>query len=341
MNTTPSGRERGRMLRDRIFAEIEKESEDYRPNRLRPSEMGAECGRYLWLRYRWADKFEKFSGRMKRLFETGHLQEDRLAEDIRRTGARMYVKDPENPKQQISTMAMDGHIKGFLDGVGENVPYAVCEFVLTEMKSHNKKSFAMLDKDGVAACKPQHYAQMQFYLHQHGLGEALYIAVNKDNDDLYCEFVDYDKRYAEGLLRKAQMVVFSKTPPERISQNPTFFKCKYCSAQDVCHLQDLPPRSCRTCKWGEPAVKEGAELPTWYCNFHEAELDLDQQKRGCNEHRFNSHMVRGEVVSETDHIVYQDGDLEFVDSGPESEQSPADPPRLAELTKPAAEAAQD
>src|SRR5690606_10943785 len=52
------------------------------------------------------------------------------------------------------------------------------EFLL-EFKTHNTKSFVNLVNIGVREAKPEHWSQMQVYMHKRGLKHALYMAVNK------------------------------------------------------------------------------------------------------------------------------------------------------------------
>lgn len=284
------GRDRGKLLRDEIFASYERASDDRRPNRIRPSEIGHPCLRYLWLRYRWADRFERFDGRMLRLFETGHSQEDRLANDLRSVGAQVTTRNPDNPRQQLSFDSAHGHIKGFLDGIATGVPHADAVEVLTEMKTHSAKSFKELNKHGVAKAKQQHYAQMQLYMRQYALKEGLYLAVNKDDEDLYCEFVPYNERYARSLLERADVVINARTIPPRISEDPSSFACRFCNASDVCHNLERPVASCRTCEHGRPLLEKGQELPVWSCAKHGHDLDLDDQKKGCGDYEINVHL---------------------------------------------------
>lgn len=315
-----NGRERGRLLVEEIMAAYEAKAQDRRPNTLRPSELGHECARYLWYRFRWADTFETFEGRMLRLFETGHSQEDRLISDLRAVGAEVHARDPENPKDQIAMTMLHGHSKGFLDGVAGGVPHAAKDWCVVECKSHSDKSFKLLEKDGVEIAKPQHYGQMQLYMKHHELEEALYLSVNKNTDQLYAEFVPFNARYAEALENKANSIIMLSTPPPRINANPTFFKCKMCSASAVCHAGELPPRSCRTCAWVDPTENAGK----WTCSLHKQVLDLDAQRRGCEDHRFNKHMVKGEIVEETvnGNLIYQTEDGEvFEDAGPSGDKN--------------------
>lgn len=285
------GRERGRKLRDEIFATYEARSNDRRPNRIRPSELGHPCLRYLWIRYRWGDRFSYFDGRMHRLFETGHLQEDRMANDLRSVGASVTTRDPDNPTSQLSFEGLHGHVKGFLDGIAEGVPHAHHDEVLTEMKTHNAKSFKDLDKNGVAKSKVQHYAQMQLYMLQYGLKEGLYIAVNKDDDDVYCEFIEYNDMYAQGLRERAETILYAKTIPPRISESLTSMACRFCSAAATCHNLEAPAKSCRTCRFGTPLTEDGQTLPVWQCGKWGHDLDLDDQIRGCSDYEVNEWMA--------------------------------------------------
>jgi hypothetical protein len=324
------GRERGKQLVEYIWQKYEEAANDRRPNGLRPSELGSECERYLWYRYRWSDTFESFPGRLHRLFETGHIQEDRLVNDIKRAGAKVFVADPDDPSKQIPMKMMMGHSKGFLDGVIQGVPFSNHEFTLFEGKSHSEKSFKTLQKDGVETAFPKHFGQMQIYMDEHELKEGVYAAVNKNNDDLYIEFIPYDATYCKRLKEKARRVVYSTIAPSKINESPTFFKCKFCSASGICHKGKLPTRTCRSCRFGRPSKPEdvadhGNGAPYWVCGYYEDEtrrLDLDTQKVGCPHHRFLPDLVDGHHTGDdalnATGIVYEysmgDGSL-FYDDG--------------------------
>jgi hypothetical protein len=315
-----NGRERGRRLVEQIYAAYEESQETRRANRVRPSELGNECTRALWYQFRWADKLERFSGRMLRLFETGHSQEARMLADLRRVGADVLDRDPADSTKQIGLEDLGGHMKGYVDGMSTKLPHAVEEWAPTECKTHSAKSFKAIEKDGVEIAKPTHYAQMQIYMHKMGLAEALYIAVNKDTDDVYAEYVDYNPSYAERLMRKAQQIVWSAKAPERIHNNPSFFKCRVCKSTGVCHSGELPERNCRTCMDAKP-IEGGA----WACGVHGTELSLDDQRAGCSEHRYNPELVLGEQVDVREvagvhHVVYKRPDgSEYVDAGANAE----------------------
>jgi hypothetical protein len=305
-----NGRQRGEALRDEIYKAYEAKQEMRRPNRLRPSELGRACERSLWYRFRWADELKPFSGRMLRLFETGHSQEDRMVNDLRRVGGEVYARDPSNPIEQISISTFGGHSKGFLDGVATNLPFAIREgsWALVECKTHSIKSFKSILNDGVQAAKPEHYAQMQLYIDEHNLDEGLYIAVAKDTDEIHCEFIDRDHEYVRRLRDKGDKIVYRPDAPGKINKNPEFFSCKFCDAWKVCHGGERPERNCRTCNASVPVRSEDGKN-VWACKLHNKELTLDEQRAGCMDHRYLRDMVPG-----VPGYPNNDGNIDYVDA---------------------------
>ena len=41
--------------------------------------------------------------------------------------------------------------------------------------------------------------------------------------------------YAEALREKAKRILNATQPPARVSENPSFYLCKFCSYYDTCH----------------------------------------------------------------------------------------------------------
>ena len=76
-----------------------------------------------------------------------------------------------------------------------------------EIKTHSKKSFDALVKDGVEKSKPQHFVQMQVYMAAFDVDRALYYAVCKDDDRIYTERIEYDPKFADGLRDKAHRII--------------------------------------------------------------------------------------------------------------------------------------
>jgi len=272
-----------------IYAAYEAEREDHRRGHLGASLIGGECDRALWLSFRWAST-PQFDGRMLRLFQTGHMAEARFVADLRRIGVTVHETDPETGRQ-ISVSAAGGHFSGSLDGAAIGIPEAPKTWHALEFKTHNVKSFAKLKADGVRKAKPQHWAQMQVYMHLSEMTRALYLAVCKDTDELYGERVEHDEAEALKLVAKGQRIVQAGRPPERISADPAWFLCRYCDHRATCQAKALPDVSCRTCAWSTP-VEDG----TWVCDRHEKILSIGDQKAACADHRYIPDLVAGVQV---------------------------------------------
>jgi hypothetical protein len=105
------------------------------------------------------------------------------------------------------------------------------------------------------------------------------MAVNKDTDDVYCEWVHFDKERFDQLIARAQRLISSTTAPFRMSTDPEFFECKWCSMWKHCHGGQAAEANCRTCVRATPVAK-GA----WQCGIYKRELALNEQRSGCGDH---------------------------------------------------------
>lgn len=249
--------ERQPTTRDLIYRAYADGQADSRREHLGASKIGAECERQLWYGFRWVRTL-RHEGRLLRLFDTGHHEEPRMVNDLRRIGVTVLEVDPESGRQW--TVRDDtGHFGGSMDGAAIGVPEAPKTWHLLEFKTHSEKSFRELESKGVMLAKPEHYAQMQTYMHLGGLTRALYLAKNKNTDELYSERVRYDAAHALRLVEKARRVVTAKVPPPKAFK-PDFYLCKWCDFRAVCHGGEAAERNCRTCLHSTPA--DGG---TWTC----------------------------------------------------------------------------
>lgn len=180
---------------------------------------------------------------------------------------------------QWRVSAVQGHSGGSLDGKAYLPPaYGITEQILLEFKTHSNKSFTELQRQGMKLSKPQHYAQCCSYGYMLGLNYVLYCAVNKDNDDLYFEFVELNHKTGETMVQKAESIIFMQEPPPRLHENPTFWQCKMCNCFSICHAKGEIERNCRSCKHAEPAKDK-----QWICNKHQQLLtdEIIKQEYGC------------------------------------------------------------
>lgn len=236
------------------------------------SAIAANCQRSLWYGFRLCSESTIIS-RLNRLFQRGHREEDIIRADLRSIGIICH-------SDQKEVITGNGHIRGHIDDLLDNVPDAPKTTHLGEYKTHNDKSFKDLKNKGVKLSKPVHYGQMQCYMHLLGLKRALYIAVNKNDDSRYYERIRIDNKKAESLLDRAFSVISTEELPPKIG-NPAWFECKMCNHILVCHYGTSPLCNCRTCKYAD-IHDEGK----WMCSGHKIFLSFGQQKIGCDKHKF-------------------------------------------------------
>tara|TARA_R110002074_G_scaffold168238_1_gene329563 strand:- start:1246 stop:2088 length:843 start_codon:yes stop_codon:yes gene_type:complete len=256
----------------------EKENDDSTVylGRLGSSFIGEECIRKIWFDWRGFNR-EGFQGRILRLFGTGHWQEDRIVEDLRRAGYTIWEKQDDGKQYQL--IDETGHFISKLDGVIKGVPEHEDQPHILEIKTHNKSSFNGVLKHGVLKNKPQHYSQVQISMKLSGLTASLYVAVCKDDERFYIERIEADTKHQDQLLKKVKSLYSATMRPAGISDDAGSFGCKFCSMKDVCVRESEPLRNCRTCVMARPDP-DGK----WLCQLHHHNLDAEAQRAGCEEY---------------------------------------------------------
>ena len=242
---------------------------DMRPY-LGGSQIG-KCPRFVWYSFRWCFT-EMLANRIYRLFNRGHREEEIFIENLQYAGIHVYGEQKE------ITFAY-GHGRGHIDGLGTNVREAHKSVHLLEFKTMNSKYFRQTKAEGVKKAKPEYFDQCQIYMSKlNNVERTLFCAVNKDDDEYYIERLKLDKHHADLLERKAEAIVLSEYPPNRIKEDPTWYECKFCPAANVCHHGQPPNPTCRIC------VNMGIENDGWWsCGYHGIYLATEQQKLMCDQ----------------------------------------------------------
>ena len=281
-----------------------KRKNEHRPH-LGGSQIGNECKRALWYQFRWMASPD-FDGRMLRLFETGDREEDRVIENLRAIGLQVWSRDPDTGRQ-INFTEYGGHFALSLDGMLASMPEADKPHVL-EIKTMNEKSWKATNNLGVQKTKPVYWAQCHVGMYLSKVDRACFVAVNKNTDQIYIERIAVDKEFAKALIEKAGEIIFADAPPAKLSDDPAWYECKFCSYRGVCHYGALPEVNCRTCAKAEP-LPDG----DWQCAEWDKRLSIDNQRTGCPKHLFNPYAMPWTYVdASNDFIEYETGDGEIV-----------------------------
>lgn len=257
------------------------------------SSIGRPCSRELWYTFHWAKK-PTFKGAVLRLFNRGHLEEARFSALLRLIGCEIWTHSPDGIQLRIH--ATSRHYGGSLDGIAVGVPDVAESLpVLVEYKTHNNKSFSNLLSEGVERAKWEHYVQMCCYGDSHNLTHALYLAVNKDNDQLYGEIVAIDRSVAQQHAKRAQEIIDCQEPPLKVNPSPGWYQCKFCDHYNMCHNFVYPEVNCRTCAHSTPTEDRG-----WVCELKNEPLTIPAQKAACERHIFNPSMLNGIQILQAD-----------------------------------------
>jgi CRISPR/Cas system-associated exonuclease Cas4 (RecB family) len=248
-------------------ASIELYEEKEHRKHLGASIIGAECDRQLWYTFRWA-KMPEYPGRLLRLFNRGKREEQPLMNLLDKMGFAIA-----NNQQRVSDI--DKHFGGSVDAIAElNGTVYVVEF----KTSGTGRKFNELRKDGVIKAKFQHYVQMCIYGYYLDCNKGIYIAVNKNDDDIHLEVVDLDFNLANEYIKRAEVIIGSPDPLKKISEDPNYYICSTCTFKQICHNGQTPEKNCRSCK-----MSSACEDGQWFCGQWNNYIPADFIKQGCDQ----------------------------------------------------------
>ena len=289
---------------DKIYKSYEaKRGYPHRPH-LGGSQIGNSCERALWYQFHWADH-ATFDGRLLRLFETGQVAEARFVDNLHGIGITVWDVDANG--RQFSYSRFGGHFGLSLDGVCDGIEDHPGPHTL-EFKTMNEKSFKALATNGLQKTKPIYWAQVHVGMLLSEISSCLFMAVNKNTDELYAERVELDPAFAQAMIDKAERIVFSDKPLVKLGESEDWFECKFCDFAAICHRDQLPETNCRTCAHST-AEPDG----TWSCAARGISLDIATQQLGCDRHVFNPALINMDVHDTGDGWVeYVNSDGEIV-----------------------------
>lgn len=257
--------------------EIGEVVEEHRPY-LGYSQIGEECARYLWYSFHWAFR-NVATMAQARIFRRGHQEEANVITDLERVGIQCF----DTLQNQIEVVGIMGHAKGHPDGRCINVPGADRTEHLLEIKSMKDEYFKQIFRVGCQTAQPVYFVQQQCYMGKMGLTRSLLAVTNKNTEARHYERIHFDKDVADKAEERGFDIVVSNEPPPKLNEDPSWYKCKFCDAKEVCHFGAPAERNCRTCRFSK-VLNDGK----WGCSCLAFNTDkpvpVEFQRTGCKHH---------------------------------------------------------
>ena len=267
-------------IASQIYKALESRQSKPRPH-LGASLLGHPCDRWLWLTFRWA-VIEPFPGRVLRLFRRGHEEEINIVKDLRAIG--MDIRATTSNQARVD---FGNSVSGSMDGViFSGVPEAPKTKHLAEFKTASDKKFKEFVDKGLEEANYQYFVQCQVYMQGAGLARALFLVVNKNDDQIYTERVRYDEAVATKYIKRGHRIVSTERIPEPLSADETWWQCRFCAGHDLCHGgAGTNEVNCRTC--AHVTHTEGQ----WHCTRHDDIIPTKFQYEGCDSHVMHPDLV--------------------------------------------------
>lgn len=283
---------------DAVDAAIEAEAalELPRPY-LGMSEIGESCARKLWYKFRFSGKQKKKAFLIK-CADRGHRAEDIQAKRLRMVeGIELNTLDPVTG-EQFEFSDHDGHFMGHCDGDITGLLQAPKAVHVWEHKEKEEKFFNKLkkiklevgEKLALRQWEPTYYAQTVLYMFYKGLKRHYMTVTVPGGRETESIRTNEDTAHALQMRERARRIIYSDDPPEKIGDE-SYYECKWCQFNGICHKDEFPDRSCRNCVHSTP-VENG----NWHCERFGKLLTLQEQIDGCPAHLILPSMVPGDVI---------------------------------------------
>lgn len=265
------------------------------------SQIGHPCARNLWYSFRWVAG-RHISAKGLKAIQDGFAGEDVMASRLRMVPG-VTLKTVDDQGQQFGFTSIHGHFKGHMDGAVIGLLEAPKTWHVWEHKQVNPTKFKALssavDKNGEKSALKYwdevYHAQAICYMALSGMERHFLTVSSPGGRDYMSVRTEADSQEAKRLLDRAEKVIYADEPLPRISNDPAWYQCKFCDFRNVCHGTQIPQPNCRTCAH----VTVGRDNAEWYCERHHKQLSTQDQRNGCQSHRFIPVLLEN-VASMTD-----------------------------------------
>ena len=263
---------------------------------------GGRCPRQQFYNWTWAGQRELHAVSLKRIAD-GFAGEDIVAARLQAAGNVVLLTRAPETGAQFGVSDAGGQVAGHLDGKAFKHPAAPTKEHVWECKVTNDRSLAKFrkikeecgEKAALREWNFEYWVQAQLYMLHTELDRHWLVVASAGCRDWDSCRTSLDRDQAEYFgERMARMVDHIEELPERISENPNHFACRWCDFVGICHEGGLVERNCRTCRWSKPVAG-----PNWYCEQHKKNLTAEEQMAGCDRQRYRSNYIPGEELCVT------------------------------------------
>lgn len=281
--------------------EIIKTSSKKPRNYLGMSEIGESCWRMLWYRFRNVLE-ETLTLKSLLAIEDGYKQEDIMAARLRLVpGVKLDTVDPETG-EQFGVKLIGGHFAGHLDGKISGIYESPKTLHIWENKAVNEKKFEQLkklilnegEKQALALWDETYYAQAVIYMKAFKLTRHYMTVESPGGRDYTSCRTEANNKEAVALIAKAETIIKADRPPQRLSENRSFYKCGWCRMKELCHDSRVPLNGCRLCAFSEPLTDDKSGNASWKC--YKKNIEFIGQGITCDEHLYLNSIVPFQTV---------------------------------------------
>lgn len=207
------------------------------------SAIGVECDRRVQLDYIRANDLpgapqneSKIEPKTQRVFDMGHVFEELAVKWLREAG--FTLKTHSASGGQIGFSVAGGRFGGHCDGVFLAGPDCIAYPALFEHKALNGKSWREIAKHGLKKSRPVYFVQIMLYQAYLDLtNPAVFMALNKETAEIYCELVAFDPAEAQRASDRAVRIIQSTDAGEllpKAAAEADNFICKFCPWHSYC-----------------------------------------------------------------------------------------------------------
>jgi CRISPR/Cas system-associated exonuclease Cas4 (RecB family) len=221
------------LLREKGFTLTEepRPSRGYTKERVYFSEI-SKCARLLWFELNEPDKLIERKPNIEidadneRMAQYGIISEHYIIHIMKLGGAKI-----SDQQKRLSVHA--DRFSGKIDGI----VWVFDQPHLLEIKALKHDKIEKLVKYGCFLGARSYYDQIQLYLHFLEFSAGYLVAMDRDNQQFYVEYITQNINYAKFLIQKAKLILDS-TQPTVFKETMMCRDCYYCPAQELCPKLD-------------------------------------------------------------------------------------------------------